>query len=288
MNTRLLCAALLSAVALLAAAASGVSAAATGEPAATSRAQATVWAIGDAYPSQAGRELAALVRRARPDLFLYLGDVYETGTAAEFVTGYDALYGDLATRTLATIGNHEYGNRATGYQPYWTRKLGKPMPDWTKRRIAGWEILMLNSEAPHADGSAQVRWLRRAVRKRGTCRIAITHRPRFSASSHGDQQDMEPLWGALRGRVRLLLSGHDHDLQRFADKYGTRQLVSGGGGRPGRTAVTTSAAPIRFFHDASVGALRLRLSPGRAQIDFVDARGRLLDRSHARCERLRG
>ena len=74
------------------------------------------------------RRLARLVRRAHPGLFLYLGDVYETGPPAEFRSGYDPLYGPLAGRTLPTIGNHEYANRATGYQPYWRAKTGRAMP----------------------------------------------------------------------------------------------------------------------------------------------------------------
>ena len=248
---------------------------------------ATVWAVGDAYPNTGGRRLASLVRRARPDLFLYLGDVYETGTAEEFRTRYDVLYGSLAKRTLPTIGNHEYAHRATGYGPYWARKRGKPMPRWMKRRIAGWEILMLNTEVPYGAGSEQARWLRRATRRPGTCRIALTHKPRFSTGGHGDQRALQPLWGQLRGRVRLLLSGHDHDLQRFADRDGIRQIISGAGGRANFPLPRESALTLRFAHRWPPGGVRLLLSPGRARIDFVDATGRLLDRSRVTCRRLR-
>ncbi len=275
-------------LALAAGVCAAVAADATAHAAVTKTRSATVWAVGDAYPSARGVALAALVRRARPDLFLYLGDVYETGTAAEYLTGYDALYGSLAARTVPTIGNHEYGNRATGYQAYWTAKRGSPMPRWMRRRVAGWEILMLNSQAPHDAGSPQVRWLRRAVRKRGTCRIALTHRPRFSVGAHGDQLDMDPLWQALRGRARLFLSGHDHDLQRLADRHGIRQIVSGAGGRPNIPVTRDSAVKLRFAKRTPPGAVRMRLSPGHARIDFVDSRGRLLDRSHVRCRRLGG
>ncbi len=249
---------------------------------------ATVWAVGDAYPNAGGRRLAALVRRARPDLFLYLGDVYETGTAPEFLTAYEPLYGSLAARTMPTMGNHEYANRKAGYEPYWARERGSPMPRWMNRRIAGWEILMLNSETPRDSASEQARWLRRAVRRPGTCRIALSHRPRFSTGGHGDESSMEPLWQLLRGRARLLLSGHDHDLQRFADRDGIRQIVSGAGGRANLPLPRRSAQTLRFAHRWPPGAVRLSLSPGRARIDFVDAGGRLLDRSEVTCRRLRG
>ncbi len=251
-------------------------------------AAATVWAVGDAYPGAAARRLARLVRRARPHRLLYLGDVYETGTAAEYASGYDPLYGPLAARTIPTIGNHEFRNRATGYGPYWSRRRGRPMPSWLTTRVAGWDILMLNSEAPHGRGSAQLRWLRRATRRTGTCRLALTHRPRFSTGWHGDQPDIDPLWQALRGRARLLLSGHDHDLQRLADRNGIRQIVSGAGGRPNIPLTRRSSLKLRFADRTPPGAVRLRLSPGRATIDFVDDSGRLLDRSRVRCRRLRG
>ena len=244
----------------------------------------TIWAVGDAENSARARVLAALVRRERPDRLLYLGDVYETGTAREFKQGYDSLYGSLAHRTIPTPGNHEWGNRAVGYRPYWRAELGRPMPDWHRHTLpSGWQVLSLNSEAPHGTGSPQARWLAQAVRRPGTCRIAIWHRPRWSSGWHGDQADMAALWNGLRGHARLVLSGHDHDLQRFADRDGFRQIVSGGGGRPNIPLPRGSRATVRFVNRTTPGGARLVLTRGRATIDMVAANGRVLDRSVVTC-----
>jgi len=244
----------------------------------------TIWAVGDAENSARARVLAARVRRGRPDRLLYLGDVYEHGTAREFSQGYDALYGSLGRRTIPTPGNHEWGNRDVGYRPYWRAKLGRPMPDWHRHTLPdGWQVLSLNSEAPHGPGSPQARWLADAVRRPGTCRIAIWHRPRWSSGWHGDQADMATLWNGLRGRARLVLSGHDHDLQRFADRDGLRQIVSGGGGRPNVPIPRGSRGRLRFVNRITPGGARLTLSRGRATIEMVASSGRVLDRSVATC-----
>ena len=131
--------------------------------------RAVVWAAGDAAtPGKRADNVAALVRRGRPDRFLYLGDVYETGTAKEFRQWYHPRFGRLAHITAPTIGNHEWDNRFEGYYPYWYRRKGERLPPWFKTEIAGWEILSLNSQAPHGTGSPQVRWLESAVAGRAT------------------------------------------------------------------------------------------------------------------------
>ena len=244
----------------------------------------TVWAVGDADDDADSRRLAALVRRQRPDRFLYLGDVYATGTAAEFRSHYDPLYGPLARRTVPTPGNHEWPNRDTGYRPYWAAKTGRAVPDWRRVSLgAGWEVLSLNSQAPHGPGSEQLRWLATATRRPGTCRIAIWHRPRFSTGWHGDQTDMDPVWAALRGHARLVLSGHDHDLQRFVDRDGLRQVVSGAGGRVNIPLPRDSRLRTAYVNRLTAGGARLRLTRGRATIELVSASGRVLDRSSVTC-----
>jgi hypothetical protein len=252
-------------------------------PSAAADTPAEVWAVGDAADgSDAARKLARLVIRARPDRLLYLGDVYARGTADEFERHYAPLYGPLAARTAPTPGNHEWPNHVEGYDRYWQTVTGHPTPPWYALRVGGWELLSLNSEAPHDAGSPQLRWLRRQVRAPGSCRLAYWHRPRYSAGKHGDQADIEPFWDALRRHAALILGGHDHNLQRFHPRDGMTQLVAGAGGRS-HYAVDRDDGRLAYANDTHDGALRLQLTRGRADIAFLDATGRRLDRATVRC-----
>jgi hypothetical protein len=252
-------------------------------PSARSSAPAEVWAVGDgADGSDAARALAAEIIRARPDRLLYLGDVYERGTADEFAQHYDTVYGRLGSTTAPTPGNHEWPNHRRGYDRYWRTTTGEPTPPWYTFRIGGWQLLSLNSEAPHGARSAQLRWLRRQLRTPGTCRLAFWHRPRYSAGTPGDQADVQPFWAALRKHATLVLNGHDHDLQRLHPRKGITELVAGAGGHR-HYAVDRGDARLAYADDTHYGALRLRLERGRAGIAFVDETGAVLDRSTVNC-----
>ena len=253
---------------------------------------AVVWAVGDAADGgPAGRRVARRIRGARCDRLLYLGDVYETGTAEEFSRHYDPLFGPLAPVTAPTPGNHEWGNRADGYEAYWTAARGAPPPPWYAFELGGWEVLALNSEEPCGPNSPQGRWLRSRLEHEVEGRLAFWHRPRFSAGTHGDQPDVAPLWDALRGRASIVLGGHEHNLQRMQPTDGLTQFVVGAGGR-GHYALARSwrwprrrrpgDQPFRdrrlaWANDTDDGALRLELSPGLARCAFVAADGRILD-----------
>jgi hypothetical protein len=248
--------------------------------------QVTVWAVGDAAgPNRGARRVARLVRRGRPHLLLYLGDVYPLGTREDFRRRYAPLFGTLARRTAPTPGNHEWPRARGGYFPYWRRALGRPLPAYYAFSAGGWRILSLNSELRGAARERQLRWLRRRLRRPGTCRLAFWHRPRRSAGLHGDAPDLEALWRALRGRVRLVVNGHDHDLERMRRRNGITAFVAGAGGE-GRYALHRDP-DVAFGSDSTDGALRLRLAPGAARFAFVSAGGRVLDRGRVRCRVVR-
>jgi hypothetical protein len=245
-----------------------------------------VWAVGDAATEGTpGRRLARLITSSRFDRLLYLGDVYEDGTREEFDRWYEPLYGAVADRTAPVIGNHEFAARREGYLPYWREKLGRAPRPWYAVRAGGWELLALNTEAPHGERSRQLRWLSRRLRAGGgtTCRMALMHRPRFSAGEQGDQEDVSPLWDALRGRAVAVLSGHDHNLQRFEPVDGIVQFVSGAGGRD-LYDVDDDDERLAFSDDEQLGALRLELRERTADYAFVAEGGRVLDRGELRCE----
>jgi calcineurin-like phosphoesterase family protein len=249
------------------------------------RPNAVIWAVGDgASDSPSGARVAQLIADAGVDRLLYLGDVYDRGTPQEFNANYEQTYGGLSHLTAPTPGNHDAPLAKEGYGPYWQKALGAPTPAYYAFRVSGWQILSLNSEIAHDPGSPQLRWVHREVATDGDCRIAFWHRPRFSAGLHGGQPDVAPLWNAVRGHARIVLNGHDHDMQRLRPLNGITEFVSGAGGAS-LYAVDESDHRLRFSNDSQYGALRLRLHPQRAHYSFVTERGKVLDRGHVSCHR---
>lgn len=252
-------------------------------PAPPALSRAVVWAVGDgAVDLPSARALARRIAADRPDRFLYLGDVYQRGTAAEFRENYDRVYGRLRAITAPTPGNHDWPRHADGYDPYWSTLTGGRPPAHYSFRLAGWQILSLNSEEPLGSDSRQLRWLSRRIRDPGTCRLAFWHRPRYSAGEHGDQDDVDPLWRALRGRARLVVNGHDHNLQRLRPIDGITEMIAGAGGKS-RYDLDEDDNRLAFARADVDGALRLELSRGLARYRFVTATGDVLDSGLVRC-----
>jgi calcineurin-like phosphoesterase family protein len=247
---------------------------------------ATVWAVGDgAVDTPEAAEVALLIDEGDVDRLLYLGDVYDRGTPEEFETNYEPTYGALKELTAPTPGNHDAPQADQGYDPYWEEVWGAPTPPYYAFRVSGWQVLSLNSEIDHEAGSPQLRWLDRQVAAGGDCRIAFWHRPRFSAGlDHGDQPDIDPLWEAVQGRARIVLNGHEHDMQRFRPQAGITEFVSGAGGKS-LYAIDESDPRLRFSNDSQYGALRLNLRPRKARYSFVTAAGEVLDRGSISCRR---
>jgi acid phosphatase type 7 len=247
-----------------------------------------VWAVGDGAtytPEAVG--VAAMIGSHRIDRFLYLGDVYETGSANGFQISYRGVYGSFDPIAAPTIGNHEYAKREIGYLPYWSAARGAPAPLRYAFIVSGWQLISLNSNEPN--DPAQLAWLRRTLRRTravGSCRLAFMHHPRFSASSaHGEHETVAagPLWAELVGRARLMLAGHDHNMQRYRPVKGTSVYIAGSGGR-NHTPIDLSHPYLRFGDDAHFGALQIKLRPGRAVLRYFSAEGAVLDRSEVSCD----
>jgi hypothetical protein len=239
---------------------------------------ADIWAVGDGADGKPiARDVVRLMAATKPDRLLQLGDVY--GPYAKLM---DQAYGGLADRIAATPGNHDWHKpaRIREYLDYWENKpQGRAL--YYEFDIAGWQILSLNSEIPLEPTSAQMTWLNGQLSGPGDCRIAFSHRPRYSAGRHGDQQDMDVVWNAMRGHVALVLAGHDHDMQRFKPTDGITEMVIGSGGHS--HYVVHDDAQLAFGDDTHNGALHLQLSPGLAKYAFTAVDGTVLDSGQLTC-----
>lgn len=244
----------------------------------------TVWAVGDG--AVAGSEDEAVAQRIQQeglDHLLYLGDVYETGTAEEFAKHYQPSFGRFKSITSPTPGNHEWANRARGYDPYWGSRVRNPDGGYNYSfDIGDWHFVSLNSEDPESI-PAQRAWLEADLaRYGGTCTAAFTHRPRYNAGEHPEEESLKPLYDTLSGHAVMLLSGHDHNYQRFPPYKGIAQFIVGTGGR-GLYDINQSDPRLAASNDTEFGALRMELDMNRVRFEFVRPDGRRLDSGSLPC-----
>ena len=170
-------------------------------------------------------------------------NVYEDGTPQEFQNCYAPTWGRHLGRTRPAPGNHEYNTPgATGYYAYFGANAGPAGLGYYSYEVAGWHIISLNSNVAARAGSAQYEWLRADLASTSaTCAAAYWHHPLFSSGDHGNYSVMRAIWRLLYDHgVELVLSGHDHDYERFGPQTadgqsdpvrGIRQFVVGTGGK---------------------------------------------------------
>ena len=261
-------------------------------PTSTTLPVATVLAAGDiASCNSGGDEATAALLDQRPNaLIVTLGDnVYENGTAAEFANCYDPSWGRHKGRTRPALGNHEYGVfRAGGYYGAFGSSAGEPPLGWYSYDLATWHIIVLNSNCEVvgcATGGTQEKWLREDIGSHPrACTMAIWHHPRWSSgTTHGPTPAVAPLYQALHDAgVDLLLSGHEHNYERFppldpAGNFdparGVRQFVVGTGGRSHYPfGPPLNGSQVR--NDNTFGLLALTLRPTSYQWQFVPEAGK--------------
>ena len=229
--------------------------------------------IGSCF-SDDDERTAALVDGLPSATVLTLGDnVYEQGTAAEFASCYGPTWGRFKGRTKPAPGNHDYGTgKPDGYVGYFG------VPDRYSFDVGSWHIISLNSNCRLVGGcgpgSAEERWLRADLAAhRAQCTLAYWHHPRWSSGTHGSDTSVDGLWRALAdAKADVVLSGHDHDYERFSPIDGIREFVAGTGGRSHYPFV--NALPSSEVRDGDTfGVLVLTLHPSSFEWRFAPVAG---------------
>ena len=236
---------------------------------------------------------------------LTLGDnAYPEGSAEDFEECYAPTWGQFKNRTKPVPGNHEYYTQgARGYFEYFGEAAGDPEEGYYSYELGSWHIVALNSNCGEAQircspSSTQVRWLEEdlaANDDEGGCTLAYMHHPRFSSGAeHGSYDTVEPMWEALyEAGAELVLSGHEHNYERFAPqdpsgnadpKGGIRQFVVGTGGGASDYPILEPLANSEVRNDETYGVLKLTLRPKGYEWRFLSAEGgEFTDSGSARC-----
>lgn len=231
---------------------------------------------------------------------LALGDTqYEDGALRKFQLSYDPTWGRFKQITRPVPGNHEYGTtKAAGYFAYFGDAAGDPDRGYYSFDIGAWHLIALNSNCGAVGGcgagSPQERWLRADLAAHpARCTLAYWHHPRFSSGFHGTNAVYAAFWRALyEADAEVVLTGHDHDYERFAPQdpagssdpgRGLREFVVGTGGRSlyGLRRPEENSA---VFNSDTFGILVLTLHPGNYEWKFVPVPGRnFTDAGRANC-----
>ena len=251
----------------------------------------TVYAAGDiarcAYPDPAYSGAAATAATVAAGLaqdpqavVLALGDLtYPRGAAKEFSDCYAPTWGRFKDRTWPAPGNHEY--YTPGAKPYfawWGARAGR---GYYSFELGTWHIISLDSNLAPAQHAAQLDWLRADLAAHPAhCTLAYWHHPLYSSGGHGSVPTMRDAWKLLYDAgAELVLSGHDHDYERFAPQdadgrldpaRGIRQFVVGtGGAYPTPFLLTVAHSEVRDSN--RTGVLRLQMYAGGYGWEFVES-----------------
>jgi uncharacterized protein YgiM (DUF1202 family) len=249
-------------------------------------------AVGDGAGGLPGAAAVGnLISSMNPDLFFYLGDVYNSGTYGEFYNYYEPTLGSLKSRTNPIIGNHESPDGFRGFMDYWNMD-----EHYYSFNSGGWHFIGLDATTQYsqtAAGSEQYNWLAQdlATTDPNSCTMVFYHQPRWGLDGAGGNAYLQDIWSllALNG-VDVVLNGHEHNYQRWKpmDANGAQvaggmveYIVGTGGHELMGFAFTDNRVAYRAVTD---GAMKLSLTPTGGTSAFYNTSGALLDSGAFTCD----
>jgi hypothetical protein len=238
----------------------------------------------------AGAEATARILEENDGVVAAIGDLaYPDGTEENFKC-YDQTWGRVKSRTRPAPGNHEFHSQgATFYFEYFGVVAGDPKDGFYSYDLGAWHVISLNSECAEIggcnEGSREEKWLRADLAAHpAACTLAYFHKPLFSSGgAHGDAPEIRPLYQALYdAHADVILSGHDHDYERFAPQdpngkldrtRGIREFVVGTGGKNHRPfGAPEATSEVR--DTTTFGVLKLTLKRTSYDWKFIPEAGK--------------
>lgn len=205
---------------------------------------------------------------------------------------FESAWGRHKARVRPAPGEDDERNgNLNAYYGYFGAAAHPPL-GYYSYELGTWHVVVLNT-SPTADAT-QINWLQADLAAHpALCTVVIDHRPRFSSGNTGSSTGQAPVFEVLADAgVDVLISGNDHDYERFApqepdqspDPTGVVQFVVGTGGKShGRINQPLEANSV-VQNDDTYGVLKLTLRPGSYDWKFVPIPGRsFTDSGSASC-----
>jgi len=206
-------------------------------------------------------------------------NAYDSGTITEYTNCYDPTWGRHKSRTKSVPGNHEYQTSgASGYFQYFNNP-----PAYYAYNLGAWRIYALDSEIDTSAGGAQGTWLQSDLAANPkACVLAYWHKPRWSSgTTHGSDSGMQAIWQILyNAGVDVVINGHEHNYERFAQmnatgatvSQGLREFVVGTGG-VGHYSFGSALASSEVRNASTFGVLKMTLHSGSYDWQFIPIAG---------------
>jgi hypothetical protein len=249
-------------------------------PVSASPSDPVIVAAGDISCSSCQQaKTAELILNINPDAVLVLGDSqYPTASFPDYQKYYLPTWGKFLPLTRPTLGNHEYLTpNASGYFDFFAH----PKPFYSYL-VGSWHIIALNSER---DLATQTAWLKLDLQAHPSqCILAYWHQPRYSSGvQHGSNPVFDSWWAELaNNQADIVLSGHEHNYERFSQISGIRQFVVGTGGA--HLYPFGSPLPTSQYRDSTHhGVLKLVLHSTSYDWQFISTDNQVLDSGSTPC-----
>lgn len=241
-----------------------------------------------------------LVMAINPTIVFTAGDnAYSNGTLTEYNNNYDPTWGRFKVLTSPTPGNHDYNTAgAAGYFDYFngvgvqTGPAGDRSKGYYSYDVGDWHLVALNSMSGGTVATAQLDWLTADLAATTKpCIAAYWHHPLVSRGNYSGYSQVKPFWDRLyAARADLVLVGHDHNYQRYAQMKpdqtaaadGIRQVLVGTGGRT-FYSLSGSHAQLQASNDTTHGVLKLTLTATGYTGEFVPSDGTYTDSFSGTC-----
>ncbi len=239
-----------------------------------------------------------LIAGIAPAAVLPLGDTqYNCGGYSAFTKSYALSWGKLLSISHPAVGNHEYltsggtgcdtSGTASGYFQYFGSAAGQKGQGYYSYNVGTWHLIALNTQCSKVggcgDGSPQETWLEADLAAHpNACVLAYWHIPRWSSGGRASSSTAAFVTDLYNAGAELILTGHDHDYERFAPQNpsggldtskGIREFVVGTGGS-NHTSFTTTAKNSQVRNDATFGVLKLTLHASSYDWQFVPEAGK--------------
>ncbi len=234
-------------------------------------------AVGDISCNFFGKSTTHIIANHKPQLVLFLGDLSYNDTSHKcFFDNTKQL--ENTSKVLVAIGNNDETNGTLTeiQEQYKIPSKGYYSFHFDNKDNSTGLIIVMNTELPLTEGSEQYNFVNKELANSSgyDYKTISTHRPFISCDcGHPPDPKMNSTYHKLfdKYNVDLVLSGHNHNYQRFAPIDNVTYIVDGLGGadRSPLNPLTDPNLRYESKFDNAYGYLDLNLTNGIIDGKFV-------------------